>query len=135
VGDLVAERFSPNVERRLVPPPPTSSADSAWYGCVAWEAARYGIVLGKATSFEPRQSVAKPGASAIERPVNRRDYEPPLRMEPLWSPVVATGGNRPQIVQLRKPQKQAKTVGVGCDRLPEPFMVRRGRRFESVRGL
>jgi hypothetical protein len=40
-------------------------------------------------------------------------------MEPLWSPVVATGGNRSQIGPVEKPQKQAKTVAVRCDRLPE----------------
>jgi hypothetical protein len=39
-------------------------------------------------------------------------------MEPLWSPVVATGGNRSQIARAGKPPKQAKTVAVGCDRLP-----------------
>jgi len=35
-------------------------------------------------------------------------------MEPLWSPVVATGGNQRQIAQRRKPQKQAKSVASGC---------------------
>src|SRR5919201_474684 len=39
-------------------------------------------------------------------------------MEPLWSPVVATGGNRSQIARALKPPKHAKTVAVGCDRLP-----------------
>jgi len=39
-------------------------------------------------------------------------------MEPLWSPVVATGGNRSQMLSLEKPPKQAKTVAVGCHRLP-----------------
>ncbi len=39
-------------------------------------------------------------------------------MEPLWSPVVATGGNRPQIATPPKWRDQAKTVAVGCDRLP-----------------
>jgi hypothetical protein len=39
-------------------------------------------------------------------------------MEPLWSPVVATGGNRTQIWLPQKPQKEAKTVAVGCERLP-----------------
>jgi hypothetical protein len=39
-------------------------------------------------------------------------------MEPLWSPVVATGGKRSQIAQTRKARNQAKTVAVGCDRLP-----------------
>jgi hypothetical protein len=39
-------------------------------------------------------------------------------MEPLWSPVVATGGNRSQMARPRNPQKQAETVAVGCNRLP-----------------
>src|SRR5829696_2411183 len=47
-------------------------------------------------------------------------------MEPLWSPVVASGGNQPQIGGARKPQKQAKTVAVGCDRLPESFHGKEG---------
>jgi hypothetical protein len=47
-------------------------------------------------------------------------------MEPLWSPVVANGGNRRQIEEPRKPQKQAKTVAVGCDPLPETFHGKEG---------
>ena len=39
--------------------------------------------------------------------------------EPLWSPVVATAGKRTQIELPQIPQKQAKTVAVSCDRLPE----------------
>jgi hypothetical protein len=39
-------------------------------------------------------------------------------MEPLWSPVVATGGNQPQIESPQKRQKQAKTVAAACDQLP-----------------
>jgi hypothetical protein len=39
-------------------------------------------------------------------------------MEPLWSPVVATGGNPSQIATPQKPQKYAKTVAVRCDWLP-----------------
>jgi hypothetical protein len=38
-------------------------------------------------------------------------------MEPLWSPVVATGGNQWQIDRLSEPQKQAKSVATGCHRL------------------
>jgi hypothetical protein len=38
-------------------------------------------------------------------------------MEPLWSSVVATGGNRSQIGIPQKPQKQAKSVAAGCDPL------------------
>ena len=44
-----------------------------------------------------------------------------LRMEPLWSPVVATHGNRSQIGHAGKPPKQAKTVAEGCDPLPTSF--------------
>ena len=40
-------------------------------------------------------------------------------MEPLWSPVVATGGNRSQIRRASKPRNQSETVAVGCDRLPK----------------
>ena len=41
------------------------------------------------------------------------------RMEPLWGPVVATGGNRSQNGEAQKLRKQAKTFAVGCDRLPQ----------------
>ncbi len=39
-------------------------------------------------------------------------------MERLWSRAVAIGGNRWQMGRRRKRLKQAKTVAVGCDRLP-----------------
>jgi hypothetical protein len=38
--------------------------------------------------------------------------------EAFMEPVVAAGGNRWQITEPQKRQKQAKTVAVGCDRLP-----------------
>jgi hypothetical protein len=41
------------------------------------------------------------------------------KMEPLWSRAGATGRNRWQIEGSPKRLKQAKTVAVGCDRLPE----------------
>ena len=47
-------------------------------------------------------------------------------MEPLWSPVVATGGDRSQIAQAQTPSKQAKPlpwVATGCRK---QRMVRRG---------
>src|SRR6266498_5747062 len=47
-------------------------------------------------------------------------------MEPLWSPVVATGGNQPQIARSRKRQKQAKSVATGCHRLREKFHGKEG---------
>jgi hypothetical protein len=39
-------------------------------------------------------------------------------MEPLWSPVVATGGNQWQIRSALNPPKQAKSIADGCDPLP-----------------
>ena len=50
-------------------------------------------------------------------PVSEEDSEGARAVEPLWSPVVATGGNQPQIDEARKPRKQAKSVAAGCDRL------------------
>jgi len=47
-------------------------------------------------------------------------------MEPLWSPVVATGGNQRQIDFAPDPAKQAKTVAVGSHRLPEKFHGKQG---------
>ncbi len=47
-------------------------------------------------------------------------------MEPLWSPVVATGGNRSQIRRPRNPPKQAETIAVRCDRLPATFHGKEG---------
>jgi len=48
------------------------------------------------------------------------------RMEPLWSPVVATGRNQWQIGPAPKPQEQAKTVAAGCDQLPFGFHGKEG---------
>jgi hypothetical protein len=47
-------------------------------------------------------------------------------MEPLWSPVVATRGDQWQIAQPQKPRKQAKTIAVGCDQLPQEFHGKEG---------
>jgi hypothetical protein len=46
-------------------------------------------------------------------------------MEPLWSPVVATGGN-PRQGLLPKRLKQAKTVAAACDQLPFGFHGKEG---------
>src|SRR5436190_19658526 len=63
---------------------------------------------------EPLQETDRTGSSAVPR------------MEPLWSPVVANGGNRRQIDESRKPQKQAKSVATSCHRLPEKFPGKQG---------
>ena len=47
-------------------------------------------------------------------------------MEILWSPVVATGGNRSQMRKPQERRKHAKTIAVGCDPLPEKFHGKEG---------
>jgi hypothetical protein len=47
-------------------------------------------------------------------------------MEPLWSPVVATGGNQWQIGSERNPPKRAKSVAVACHQLPKKFHGKEG---------
>ena len=47
-------------------------------------------------------------------------------MEPLWSPVVATGGNQRQIDRTPKARKQGETVATSCQRLPEKFHGKEG---------
>src|SRR6266545_1714094 len=56
-------------------------------------------------------------------------------MEPLWSPVVATGGNRSQIARPRKRLNQAKTVAAGRDQLPFEAHGKEGVELGSSRGL
>jgi hypothetical protein len=56
-------------------------------------------------------------------------------MELLWSPVVAAGGNQWQIGSAPKPQKQANPSPWVATSCLSRSMVRRGRRFESARGL
>jgi hypothetical protein len=47
-------------------------------------------------------------------------------MEPLWSRAVATSRNRWQMGGRRERLRQAKTVAVGCDQLPELFHGKEG---------
>jgi hypothetical protein len=47
-------------------------------------------------------------------------------MELLWSPAVATGRNRWQMERRRRRLRQAKTVAMGCDQLPESFHGKEG---------
>src|SRR5438874_12237267 len=47
-------------------------------------------------------------------------------MEPLWSPVVATGGNQPQTDRARRRRKQAKSVATVCHQWPEKFHGKEG---------
>jgi hypothetical protein len=47
-------------------------------------------------------------------------------MEPLWSPAVATGGNRWQIGSAQTRPKQAKSDATGCHRLRASFHGKEG---------
>ena len=47
-------------------------------------------------------------------------------MEPLWSRAVAISGKRWQTRRRRTRLKQAKTVALDCDQLPEPFHGKEG---------
>src|SRR5205807_2249293 len=58
-------------------------------------------------------SVRLVGHAGVERgrePLMPRSHNRQRKMEPLWSPVVATGGNKRQSGSARKWRKQAKTV-------------------------
>ena len=68
-----------------------------------------------------RRTRHEPSSSTVE---GSTPAEP--RMEPLWSPVVATGGNQPQIDRPSKSQKQAKSVATGCHRLRATFHGKEG---------
>src|SRR5918994_2871724 len=48
-------------------------------------------------------------------PTRSRSQSWQLRMEPLWSPVVATGGKRWQMPRAQTGRKPAKSLAVGCD--------------------
>jgi hypothetical protein len=41
-------------------------------------------------------------------------------------PVVATAGNQRQLTPSQEPQKQTKTVAVGCERLPSEVHGKQG---------
>ena len=52
----------------------------------------------------------------------RLDKQPFFRK----SPAVANGGNQRQIGEASNPRKQAKSVGIGCHRLPETIHGKQG---------
>ena len=68
--------------------------------------------------YDPHRDL--PELRALERPACPNTPVPrgSHHISSLWSPVVATGGNRLQMRRARKRLKQAKTVAAGCDRLP-----------------
>jgi hypothetical protein len=113
--------------RRVAPPPERACLRSnrvsppapAWLG-VSWSQAAPPVV---ANGTRPSLHI-----SALSRR-HRRQFRQ-RKMEPLWSPVVATGGNRWQMGPAPKRLKQTKTVAVGCDRLPK---VAHGKEGSPVR--
>src|SRR5438105_15495957 len=78
-------------------------------------------MLTSSSSRPTRSSTTRP-ASAPGSPHGYRQQT----MEPLWSPVGATGGNQRQIARANEPEKQAKTLAVGCDRLPRGVHAKEG---------
>ena len=92
-----------------------SSRGATRHGCEQGlkRSQRFMAVIGR-TRYEPSSSTVEGSTRA----------EP--RMEPLWSPVVATGGNQPQIDRPSKSQKQAKSVATGCHRLRATFHGKEG---------
>ena len=73
--------------------------------------------LSSGSAISPKmRAVETPGS-----PIRQR------RMEPLWSPAVATGGNRWQMWNAPETWlRQPKTVAVGRDRLPEALHGKEG---------
>jgi hypothetical protein len=71
----------------------------------------------------PPRGVAPRGEPADRRVQyfcrNSRSQVWQQRMEPLWSPAVATGRNRWQMVRPRERLEQPQTVAAGCDWLPK----------------
>jgi hypothetical protein len=72
----------------------------------------------------PARRPAKSSAAEISSAVRSQSRQ--RIMEPLWSPAVATGGNQWQMERPRKRPKLAKSVAVGCDRLPPRFHGKEG---------
>jgi hypothetical protein len=77
-----------------------------------------------------RSAPARPGRPAMRE---RRGEATPschqsrvARMEPFWSPGVATGGNRRQMPRGQNAGEQAKTVAVDCNHLPGGFHGKEG---------
>jgi hypothetical protein len=82
-----------------------------------------------------RKSLARPHV-ARARAAGACSHSGQQRLEPLWSPVVATHGNRSQSNPPRLRHEQAKTVADDRHRLPKAAHGKGGgRRFESARGL
>ena len=90
----------------VIPTEGTATVDGRPYGELAEPSRHVGAVLAARVVVSPAtRAQATPGRPGMER---------------LWSPAVATGGNRWQIERPRKRLKQAKPVADGCDQLPGP---------------
>src|SRR6266487_2727633 len=77
-------------------------------------------------AYDPHRDLLE--LHGLERPACSNTLVPrgSHHISSLWSPVVATGGNRSQIAHPRKRWKQAKTVAVGCDQLPREVHGKEG---------
>src|SRR5262245_36665603 len=69
-------------------------------------------------AYDPHRDLLE--LHGLERPACSNTLVPrgSHHISSLWSPVVATGGNRSQIAPARETRNQVETVALGCDRLP-----------------
>src|SRR4029453_14606481 len=77
-------------------------------------------------AYDPHRDLLE--LQGLERPACSNTLVPrgSHHISSLWSPAVATRGNRWQMGRPQEPLKQARTVAVGCDRLPETFHGKEG---------
>src|SRR6266508_2104536 len=82
-------------------------------------------------AYDPHRDLLE--LRGLERPACSNTLVPrgSHHISSLWSPVVATGGNRRQIAGRLYARKQAKSVAVGCHRLPEAY----GKECHEEKGL
>jgi hypothetical protein len=70
------------------------------------------------STWSYRKDSEPPSARKTWRPLDALPTILRRGMERLWSPAGATSGNQRQSSDAKNARKQAKTVAVGCDRLP-----------------
>jgi hypothetical protein len=101
-------------------PPPSSRSTFS-----AWSPQSSPPCHSSARSFGASVALANAPTDADVQ-LRRRSQHRQLNVEPLWSPAAATRGNRWQTARPLKRPRRAKTVAVGCDRLPESFHGKEG---------
>src|SRR6266581_2034300 len=77
-------------------------------------------------AYDPHRDLLE--LHGLERPACSNTLVPrgSHHISSLWSPAVATSGNRWQMRRRRKQRKQAKSVAPGCHQLPANFHGKEG---------